>query len=138
MTEDELRTLALSPLDAALGLSFCAVDGDSVTLRLAPTAVAAADNPGTYLHGGTLATCVDTAGWYAVVLRRGGDWVAVDLRTDFLRLASPTTTFRVSARCIRAGRRLAVADVEIAPWDEVDRPAALGRVQFARTDSGRE
>lgn len=135
MTEDELRALEPSPLDAALGLTFHGTDGDSVTLELAPTARAAADEPRTYLHGGTLATCVDTAGWYAVVLNRGGNWVAIDLRTDFLRMASPTRTFRVTARCIRAGRRLAVADVEVAPWDEVDRPVALGRVQFAQTDA---
>ena len=97
MTEDELRALEPSPLDAALGLTFHGTDGDSVTLELAPTARAAADEPRTYLHGGTLATCVDTAGWYAVVLNRGGNWVAIDLRTDFLRMASPTRTFRVTA-----------------------------------------
>ena len=135
MTEDELRALTPSPLDSTLGLTFHGIDGGSVTMRLDPRAPAAADTSNAYLHGGALATCVDTAGWYAVVLNRDGEWVAVDLRTDFLRIASPSTSFRVTARCIRAGRRLAVADVEIAPWDHVDRPVAVGRAQFARTDS---
>ena len=137
MTEDDLRRLTPSPLDSALGLAFHGSTGESVTLRLDPQVSAAADTPGTYLHGGTLATCVDTAGWYAVVLNREGEWVAVDLRADFLRIAPPSKSYRVAARCIRAGRRLAVADVEIAPWEAVDRPVAVGRVQFARTDLDR-
>lgn len=134
MNRDELLRVAQSPLDAIIGLAFVEASDEAVVLRLSPGPSAAADHAGTYLHGGTLATCVDTAGWYAVVNGRDGDWVAVDLRTDFLRVADPGSILRVTATCIRAGRRLAVADVTIAPWDEPSRRIALGRVQFARTD----
>ncbi len=122
-----------SPLDAAIGLTFLEhVDGIAV-LRLEPTSVAYGDDARTFLHGGTLATCVDTAGWYAVVEQRPGAYVAVDLRADFLRAAGPGP-YRVTATCLRAGRTLAVADVAIAPWDDLARPCAVGRAQYLRVE----
>ena len=57
-------------------------------LRLEPPALAVGSEEPEYLHGGVLATCVDTAAWYSVVYEREGDWVMVDLRCDFLRLAA--------------------------------------------------
>jgi uncharacterized protein (TIGR00369 family) len=122
-----------SPLDAAIGLHFDHVDDQGrPVLRLDSTPTASADDPGTFLHGGTLATCVDTAGWYAVVTSRPGTYVAVDLRTDFLRLAPPGV-YRVTGTTLKAGRTLATADVEIAPWAEPARPCAVGRATFLRT-----
>ena len=58
--------------------------------------------------------------------------VAVDLRADFLRMAD-LAPLRVTARCLRAGRTLAVCDVEVAPWDEPARTTSVGRIQFIRT-----
>jgi uncharacterized protein (TIGR00369 family) len=121
-----------SPLDAAIGLHLHAYDDDGTAiLRLDATPTALAGE-GTFLHGGALATCVDTAGWYAVVRARSGTYVSIDLRTDFLRLAGPGR-YRVTARTLRAGRTLALADVTIEAWDEPGRPVAVGRVQFLRT-----
>lgn len=121
-----------APLDAAIGLVAVGVEGDAVVLRLEPTpASLGGDLPRPFLHGGTLATCVDTAGWYAVAHASPGDWVAVDLRCDFVRLAGPEP-HRVEARCLRAGRALAVADVRIAPWDDPERLVAVGRAVFTR------
>ena len=65
---------------------------------------------------------------------REGDWVMVDLRCDFLRMAA-REPHRVEARCLRAGRTLALADVHIAPWDRPERAVAVGRAQLARVDS---
>jgi uncharacterized protein (TIGR00369 family) len=124
---------AASPLDAAIGLRFHAAEGDAVLLRLEPAAVTHGGGDPVYLHGGVLATCVDTAAWEAVVRRAPGAWVAVDLRVDFLRPAG-TGPHLVRAHARRVGRRLAAADVEISPWDDPDRLVALGRVQLARTD----
>jgi acyl-coenzyme A thioesterase PaaI-like protein len=56
-----------------------------------------------------------------------------DLRCDFLRLAA-REPYRVEARCLRAGRTLATADVAIAPWQRPERAVALGRAQLARID----
>ena len=86
-----------------------------------------------YLHGGALATCVDTAAWYAVVHEREGDWVMVDLRCDFLRMAAARAAPRRGAlparRADARARRRA-----IAPWDQPERAVAVGRAQLARID----
>jgi acyl-coenzyme A thioesterase PaaI-like protein len=55
------------------------------------------------------------------------------MRCDFLRMAV-REPHRVEGRCVRAGRTLAVADVQIAPWDRPERAVALGRAQLARID----
>lgn len=121
-----------APLDAAIGLVAVEVLTDTVVLRLDPSAAAlGGDEPRPFLHGGTLATCVDTAGWYAVAHASPGAWLAVDLRCDFLRLARPVP-HRVVARCLRAGRTLATADVEIVPWDDPATLVAVGRARYAR------
>jgi uncharacterized protein (TIGR00369 family) len=135
MTEAELRALAPAPLDAALGLALHGFEDSAAVLRLEPPALAVGNEEPEYLHGGVLATCVDTAAWYAVVYEREGDWVMVDLRCDFLRLAA-REPHRVEARCLRAGRTLALADVSIAPWDRPERSVAVGRAQLARVNRG--
>lgn len=128
-----MRAMPASPLDAAIGLHLdhYADDGAAI-LRLTSTHTALAGDDATFLHGGTLATCVDTAGWYAIVRARPGTWVAIDLRTDYLRLAAPGM-YRVTGRALRAGRTLGAADVAIEPWDEPGRLIAAGRVQYLRT-----
>lgn len=124
----------ISPLDDAIGLRLVEVHDDRVVLRLDPPAAAlGGEEPRPFLHGGTLATCVDTAGWAAVeAASPGGSWIAIDLRCDFVRLAAPAP-HRVTGRCLRAGRTLAVADVAVEPWDEPGRVVAAGRAQFIRT-----
>lgn len=122
-----------SPLDALIGLVATSLHDDAVVLRLDPQPSAlGGSEPRPFLHGGALATCVDTAGWYAVTHASPGAWIAVDLRCDFLRLAAPVP-HRVVARCLKAGRTLATADVAISPWDEPDRLVAVGRARYART-----
>jgi uncharacterized protein (TIGR00369 family) len=123
-------------LDGGIGLSVVELGPDQAVLRLDPSPLALVDaEPRSFLHGGALATCVDTAGWHAVVETSPGSWIAVDLRCDFLRLAG-SEPHRVTARCIRAGRTLALADVEIAVWDDATRVVALGRARYARTGGG--
>jgi uncharacterized protein (TIGR00369 family) len=124
-----------SPLDAAIGLAFegYAADGTAL-MRLDPAATAVVGDDPPFLHGGTLATCADTAAWYAVIHARPGTWFVSDLRVDFLRVGAQVP-HRVTARCRRAGRTVAVVDVDVAPLDEPDRPIALGRVQLVRIAS---
>jgi uncharacterized protein (TIGR00369 family) len=120
-----------SALDAALGLRFEHYDEHGAArLVLEPPPLAAGDAAGTFLHGGALSTCVDTAGWYAVRHTRSGQYVAVDLRCDFLRPAR-VAAHTVTGRVRRSGRTLSVADVEIVAVGD-DQPVALGRVTFLR------
>jgi uncharacterized protein (TIGR00369 family) len=132
MTEHELKGIVGSPLDDALGFSFSGLEDGAVVCRLAPMRAALGTIEPPTLHGGTLATCIDTAAWYAIVHESGSqDWVAVDLRIDYLRPAPPDP-LRIDATCLRAGRTLAVADVRIALSGEPDRLIAVGRGTFAR------
>jgi acyl-coenzyme A thioesterase PaaI-like protein len=136
MTEGELLALEPAPLDAGIGLTLHGFEDGAAILRLDPPALALVSDGGDgpeYLHGGALATCVDTAAWYAVVHGREGEWVMADMRCDFVRMAA-REPHRVEARCLRAGRMLATADVLIAPWDRPGRAVALGRAQLARID----
>ena len=83
MTEAELLALAPARLDAGIGLTLQGFEDGAAILRLEPPAltVVGDEGPGPeYLHGGALATCVDTAAWYAVAYERDGDWVMADLR----------------------------------------------------------
>jgi uncharacterized protein (TIGR00369 family) len=133
MNEAELLALAPSRLDAALGLALHGFEDGAAVLRFDPPELAVGSDEPEYLHGGAIATCVDTAAWFAVVHARAGAWVMIDMRCDFLRMAA-RVPHRVEARCLRAGRTLALADVAIAPWDNRGRIVATGRAQLARTD----
>lgn len=123
---------APSPFDEALGVRVVEIQDEAVVLRFDPPAfVLGAAEPRPYIHGGALSALVDTAGWAAVHHASPGDWLAIDLRCDFLRIAS-LVPHRVTGRCLRAGRRLATAEVEIAAWDDPERLVAVGRIQFMR------
>ncbi len=121
-----------SKLDRAVGLTLVGADDGLATLRLDPGDIAVVeDEELTYLHGGALATCIDTAAWYAAESASPGDWVVAGLQLEALRLAGPEP-HRVTARCIRAGRTRAVVDVEIAPEADPERTLTVGRVSLAR------
>lgn len=121
-----------APLDAALGLTRAPDDGTAAVLRLDPAPLAVgASEPVEYLHGGVLATCVDTAAWEAVVRVSNDTWVVADMRIDFVKLAR-NEPHRVSATARKIGRAQAVADVEITSWDDPSRLVALGRVLLAK------
>jgi uncharacterized protein (TIGR00369 family) len=120
-------------LEEAIGLRRLADSTDAAELRFDPTPITrGGEEQPVWLHGGALAVCVESASWEAVVRLADGEWVAVDMRVDFLRPAREAA-HRVRAHARRVGRRLAVADVEITPWDEPDRPVALGRAVYARS-----
>ena|ERR671918_1303709 len=122
-----------SRLDGAVGLTLEGAEDGIATLRLDPgelTVVVEEDRE--YLHGGALATCIDTAAWYATASASPGDWVVSGLQLEGLRLARPEP-HRVVASCIRAGRTRAVVDVEIASDSEPERVVTVGRVSLIRT-----
>jgi uncharacterized protein (TIGR00369 family) len=121
-----------SKLDGAIGLTLESAEDGVVTLRLEPSAVGVVEeDERTYLHGGTLATCVDTAAWYAAASASEGDWLVTGLQLEALRLAR-SEAHRVIARCVRAGRTRAVVDVEIASDVDPERIVAVGRASLAR------
>jgi uncharacterized protein (TIGR00369 family) len=127
-----------SKLDQVVGLTLESAEDGAVKLLLEPgeTAVVA-DGELVYLHGGALATCIDTAAWYAAESAApsdGAEWVVVTLHMEALRLAGDAPHV-VTARCLRTGRTRAVVDVEIAAQDDPGRVLTVGRVSLARAPS---
>jgi uncharacterized protein (TIGR00369 family) len=125
-----------SRLDRGIGLSLLRAEDGEVEMRLEPGELAVVEEgDGAYLHGGALATCVDTAAWYAAESAApsdGAEWVVAGLSFEGLRLARPEPHL-VRARCVRAGRTRAVVDVEIAAESDPERPRAIGRATLGRT-----
>jgi len=73
---------------------------------------AALDNGAGAIHGGILCVLVDTAAWYAVALQTEGWPATIELQARFLAPAA-RTDLTATARVVRAGKRLATADVEV-------------------------
>lgn len=68
------------------------------------------------VHGGALATALDTAACFAVIAAVGVDCSTVDLRIDFLRPAS-ADELSVTGTLLRAGRRFGWADAAVTTPD---------------------
>ena len=78
-------------------------------------------------HGGSIASLIDTAGDFAVVMVAGGSVPTINFRVDYLR---PTTGSRVQGRALirRVGKTIGVVDVDVI--DEQGRLCAVGRGCF--------
>jgi uncharacterized protein (TIGR00369 family) len=100
-----------TPLHRALGLQVTAADGHRLELLAHPGAEHAIGPD--QLHGGVVATILDTAATFALIAATGTDWGTVDIRVDYLRPA-PVGPLAASARVLHAGRRLGRASAEVA------------------------
>jgi len=117
------------PYVRLLGLELVSAGGGEATVRL-PHRPELTRHEG-IMHGGALASLVDTASAFAVLslLEAGERTVTVDLTLHFLRpvLAGDTTA---RARVLRAGRRLVTVSVEAT--DSVDKLVATALTTYAR------
>jgi uncharacterized protein (TIGR00369 family) len=79
------------------------------------------------LHGGVLATLLDTTGGAAVWTRVSRDDLlsTIDLRVDYLRPARPEPVI-AWGRVVRLGNRVGVVELRAAHAGEDDRPVAAG------------
>jgi uncharacterized protein (TIGR00369 family) len=75
-------------------------------------------------HGGALAGLIDTAGDFAVALGLGAPVPTINFRVDYLRPAM-TARLEATARVRRAGRTVAVVDIDVR--DSEGRLVAIGR-----------
>ncbi|MGI9105681.1 MAG: PaaI family thioesterase [Pyrinomonadaceae bacterium] len=71
---------------------------------------------GGIIHGGALASLVDTASAFAVIsmLEAEEQTVTVDLTLHYLRPATSGDKLTAHARVLRAGRRIATVSVEVS------------------------
>ena len=130
MTKAEAEALLASvELHAALGLSLREWGEGEVTFGFVPPAFARAPGLGA-VHGGAIATALDTAACFALISAVGVDCSTIDLRTDFLRPAVDAELL-VTGSVVRAGRRFGCADATLRTGE--GRSLAVARGTFTWT-----
>lgn len=131
MTRPELEAMiAGCPFHRQLGIMLEDFDAAMGRLTLSLTAREAfsRDDTRVELHGGIIATLIDIAGDYAVVLKVGQGVPTISLHVDYLRFARGTKAF-ATATLIKCGRSIAVVDIEVA--DETGALIAVGRGTYS-------
>jgi len=104
------RYLDEAPLHAAMGQLTVRLDARGGVIEGVLSEVV--DNGGGVVHGGAIATLLDTALTFALIAPEDRDWSTVDLRVDYLR---PLTIgpVAVTGWVIHAGRRTGHAEGEL-------------------------
>jgi uncharacterized protein (TIGR00369 family) len=129
---DLQRLLDDAPVHRALRLQVVSCDADRLVLRAEASAEHAGTDGGEFLHGGVVATVLDTAATFALIAATGDDWSTVDLRLDYLRPA-PAGALEARAAVVQAGRRLGRATAELIPAGS-GRVLACAAGTFARAE----
>lgn len=121
--------LRRSPYHRLLGLEMVRVAHGEVVIRMPfrEDLLAGDDEMGQYVHGGAIASLIDSAGDFAIIAAVGRDVPTIDLRIDYLRPAMKGALI-ATGRAIKAGRSLGVADIEVVAEDGT--VIALGRGVF--------
>lgn len=78
-------------------------------------------------HGGPIASLIDTAGCFGLILVQGHGVPTINFRTDYLRPAF-NTGLKAVATVRRVGKTVGVVDVDV--YDDDDRLLAVGRGTF--------
>ena len=117
------------PFAQLLGLELCEIERGTATLRLL-VRDDLKQNKG-LLHGGVIASLIDTAAAFAAVtlLEPGQSTTTVDLTVHYLR---PLTEGQATAqaRVLRSGRRMLVISVDV--FDETEALAATALTSYLR------
>ena len=113
MRPDELqRLIDASPVHRALRLRVTSADEKQVWLASETGTEHVGEDGSDYLHGGVIATLLDTTATFALIQATGVDWGTVDLRIDFVRPA-PAGPLLANASATHVGRRLGRASAEL-------------------------
>ena len=120
--------LADCELHAMIGLELTEWGEGAIAFRFAPPPSMRSGEPAS-VHGGALATALDTAATFAIISSAHHDAGTVDLRVDYMRPAVDRE-FRVEGRTTRLGKSLGWADSQITTAD--GRLIATARGTFVR------
>lgn len=109
---DEQRT-SPGPFSRLLGFRLVEASEDGVVIEASPTPEHA--NGAGILHGGYLASLLDSTTGWAVHAALPGDVVAphTHLSVQYVRAGTAGRPLVCTGRCVRAGRRVAAAEAEI-------------------------
>ena len=118
--QDNVRT---APYPHLIGMTLGTIDFDNcrIELQLGERHL----QPFGIVHGGVLATLIDTATFWAAFLRLPEDagLVNVDLKLNYLKAVSGGR-LRAEGRCLRAGRQISYAEAGV--YDETGELVAHG------------
>ena len=118
--QESVRT---APYPALIGMRLAEIDFEScrIELDLAEHHL----QPFGIIHGGVLATLIDTATFWAGFLRLPNDvgMVNVDLKLNYLKAVSKGR-LRTEGRCLRPGRQISYAEASV--YDEAGELVAHG------------
>ena len=118
--QDSVRA---APYPQLIGMTIAALEFDSCRIELA--LAERHMQPFGIVHGGVLATLIDTATFWAVFMRLPEDagLVNVDLKLNYLK-AVTGGHLRAEGRCLRAGRQISYAEASV--FDEAGELLAHG------------
>ena len=107
--QESVRT---APYPALIGMILTAMDFDSCRIELALAECHL--QPFGIVHGGVLATLIDTATFWAGFMRLPEDagLVNVDLKLNYLK-AVARGRLRAEGKCLRAGRQISYAEASV-------------------------
>ena len=121
--------LATVPFAQVCGMRITDADYDAQTLTMVmPLADRLERGAGTkQFHGGSIASLIDTAGTFVMVMVSRGAVPTINFRTDFLRPAIDTT-LTATASVRKAGRTVGVVDIDVT--SDEGKLIAVGRGTF--------
>lgn len=121
------KRLARNHLARWMGLDIVSAGNGQIEI-MAPWREEYISNPDArYVHGGILATLIDTACSYAIATKLGEPAQTVDMRIDYLRPGLPGP-LRTRAGIIKLGKTIATIDAHVI--DEKRARIACGRAAF--------
>jgi uncharacterized protein (TIGR00369 family) len=123
-----MQLLQLPRYHQFLGLECVAAEEDSVKLRLPFREDFLADEAGTYVHGGVIASLIDVAGDFALITSFGRGLPTVDLRVDYLRPALKEDLI-ATAIVVKKGRSLSLCDIVVE--NDAGKKIAVGRALYS-------
>lgn len=132
MKLDPITFFRNSPFHGWLSCDVEQMDPEGVVLHLAFRPEFTGDREHPAYHGGVLCALIDAAGTFALIAATDRDWVTVDLRVDFQRIAGPRM-ITARARPVGVGRTMGLADVTLT--DDADNTLALGRLRLSAVPS---
>lgn len=117
LSAEELGALLLrNPMHRWLGLEVVAADADGCEILARPPEDIVINPERGHVHGGILATLVDTTADYALAARFGRPFPTIDMRVDYHR-AAPPGGLRAVGTILRAGGTLSTAEARIYAMD---------------------
>jgi uncharacterized protein (TIGR00369 family) len=134
MTLERIQAmLDRSPLIKFMGMRVTTIEPEKQSVTIAmPLRPELERGPGTgQWHGGAIASLVDVAGDFALVLSLGAAVPTINFRIDYLRPALNNTALAARAWVRRAGRTVGVVDIDVE--DEAGKLVAVGRGCYSMT-----